>query len=1080
MICFALVISSFGILRQAQAAEEKPFDTTYNMKADPLTNTHGDSFENNTLEDGRIWTDKSVSAGDMTYHDDEGNALTTIEAAKDNFIVSLSALGQSYNVARLQVPVDTVFVIDLSSSMSAYDMAGNTGAPLGTTRDFLLVSALNTAIKSVMGANSENRVSVVGYAGNNTYTFLNLNHYDLASGDYFSITLTGSTHYINVNSALNGGAGTTTRAAVSGGTPTQLGIAAGARVLTNNTDTEYSFTRPDGEEDSVTRKPIMILMTDGDPTFGWLNFTMQSETGTSYTAGSGNPGAGDIGTDLTTILTASYWKDRIQDHYYPSGEAAPTVYTLGVGVTGVHALAVMDPVNKAAANSFSFQGTTYNLKTLLDDFISTGSTSPQISFPMNTRGSNTVWQLVSLTNTNRVVTSYAYTDGYYSADSEDALNSAFDSITQNIMTKGGYVTLPGEDPEFSGYLTMIDPLGKYMEFKDMKGIFVNGEMRRGSNFARLISQGPTLSGGGENTYYSNYLRTLSAHAGVSTAVAQELIESARAAKSIFYNSDAEGDFFNSIKWYADSNMKYVGNFYDDDGAPLAPPAGATCSIDLRGWYLDLSDYITEKPANLSNVFMTITTALEPGDFNLGDAGMDMPLIKGQQAVRWYIPAAMIPIRSVSYQEDPNNPGNSTVVVDKILPIKLAFTVGLKGGFDPSEVSDAYKKQFATPDGLGYHFYSNDWNGDPAKETIDTAEASFTPHEENPYYFYVEEADLYVKQGEDYVAATTLDDETTYYTLEEYFDQNAEDYMASRYLPVDRTVTDISVRAGGVPFIEAGQPKAHPISRLLKSDNVTQTNAYTSYAEFGARTSGGAYAITHYLGNNGRLTIPVTPLELRKEWTGEELDQVWVQLYRNGTPYREPVELDAAGAWKATIADLLSYTTTANAAGNVTGFTYTVAEGTMVEGEFHPSDPDNPLNGYDVSYTQPEWDAGHTTLSPAVVHNTQHTEGGNGGNVGGGGGNGGNGGGGNGGGGGNVGGGNGGGGEFGTGNGNGGGNGTGNGGGTGTIDDGKGSTSLPKAGDVLPRLIAIMLALASVAVVTIALIRARKKRRQASS
>ena len=1050
-ICFALVLSLFGRPQQAQAVE-KPFESAFDMNADPVTGFHGDFFSNNTLEDGRVWTDKSVSAGSMTYYDDKGKPLTTIDSAPDNFVVSLSALGQSYNIARLQVPVDTVFVIDLSSSMSAYDIAGNTGTAVGTTRDFLLVSALNQAIANIMSANPENRISVIGYAGNSTYTFLNLNHYELASGDYFSITVSGSTHTIRVNSALTGGSGTTASAAVTGGTPTQLGIAAGAQVLTNNTDTDYTFTRPDGEEGSITRKPVMILMTDGDPTFGWLNFTMQGETGATYTAGSGNPGAGDIGTDLTTILTASYWKDRIQDHYYPSGEEAPTVYTLGVGVTGVHAPSVMDPVRNAAANSFTFQGTTYNLKDLLDDFISTSATSPQISFPMNTRGSNTAWQSVNLTNTDRLITSYAYTDGYYNADSEGALNDAFDSITQNIVTKGGYVTSPGEDPEFSGYLTMIDPLGKYMEFHEAKGVFINGELWKGANFARLVSQGPTLPGGGENIYYSNYLRTLSAYAGVSETVAQELIESARAAKSIFYNSDS--DFFNSIKWYADSNMKYLGNFYGADGTPLAPPAGATASIDLRGWYLGLSDYITEKPVNLSNSFMTITTALEADNFNLGDTEMDMPLIKGQQAVRWYIPAAMIPIRSVAYQDDPGNPGNSTIVADQTLPIKLAFTVGLKKNFDPAEVSDAYKKQFAAPDGMGYYFYANDWSGNPAKETIDTAEASFTPHEDNPYYFYVEEADLFVKQGDNYVPATTLNDTDTYYTLEEYFDQNVAGYITTQYLPVDRSVTDISVRANGTPFIEAGQPKAHPVQRILKEENVTQTNAYTSYAEFGSRSSDGPYAITHYLGNNGRLMVPVAPLDLQKQWEGDALDQVWIQLYRNGEPYRAPVELNAAGDWRSTIEDLLSFATTANAEGNVAGFTYTVAEGTYDDGEFRPYDPENPMPGYDVSYTQPEWNDDHNVLGPAVIHNTQQGGGDNGGGNGG----------------------------DDNGNGGGGGNnngGNGNGSGAGTVDNGKGSSGLPKTGDELPIITLAVVALVAAALVTLIRALARRKKRLSS-
>ena len=966
LIC-CLLVSTLGAPQQALAVH-KAFTSVYDMQTDPLTCDYTEHFSNTTLEDGRLWTDKSVSTEPVTFRDGEGNELATVGSEQNNFLVSLSALGQSYNVRRVQTPVDAVFVIDLSSSMSAYGMNGDTSAPAGQTRDYLLISALNKAIDAVMSANPENRVAVVGYAGSNTYQLLNLDHYDLSDSDYFTITTSGSTHNVNVNTALAGGAGTTARAAVSGGTPTQLGIAAGARVLTENTTTTYSYMGPGDKEVTIARKPVMLLMTDGDPTYGWLNYTMEGETGASYTAGNGNPGSGDIGTDLTTILTAAYFKDAIRSHYYPQGELSPSIYTLGVGVNGVHAPAVMDPAQNAAANSYTYAGTSYNLKSLLNEFIDPGVIEPQVTFPMNNRGSNTAWNLIDLANTGHQISDYSYTDGYYSAASESALNDAFDSIVQNIVTRGGYVTLPGEDPQYSGYLTLVDPLGEHMEFKECKGMLVGNTIKKGVDFARVISPGPTNPDGSENLYYTNFRKVLATQVGVSEAVAQELLESARASKSIFYYDADNSD--HSIFWYADSDMKYVGNYYNTQGKKLAPPEGATCVVERHGMYMDMQNFVSSEPTNLSCTYLTVTTALKADDFVFTDVDMGTHLLKDQQVLRWHLPSALIPLRSVSYEEDPDSASGGKFKVDDTLPIRLMYTVGLKTDFDTAELSADYKARFATPDGTGYYFYTNDWNYGADKTTDDMAQSFFNPNEENPYYYFIEDAKLFIKQGDDYVPATAFDAAQTYYSQEEYFDQNVNQYLAKTYIPVRPEITEITVGDDGAPYVAAGQPKVHPEERHLKDDNVTGTDEWAHTVDAGSRPDITGLAITHYLGNNGRLTVPIVPLEIEKQWAGAKLDEVWAQLYRDGKPYRNAMRLSEANNWKVSFNDLLPFSTTADANGEVTSHTYTVSEGTVAGGTFTPYSAERPLADYDISYTQPVWGDDYDELTSAVIVNTR--------------------------------------------------------------------------------------------------------------
>ncbi|MDR1131381.1 MAG: VWA domain-containing protein, partial [Oscillospiraceae bacterium] len=379
----AVMLIPVVLAATATAEDQNESDRpAYETVVDESTHALTGNFDLNTLENGRLWTDKSVNTGSVTFHDAYGNPIQTIESEPDEFLITLSNLSQSYNVARLRVPVDTVIIIDLSSSMAIYGMDGNTAGLPGETRDYILVDALNTALNEIMEANPDNRVAVVGYSGTTTYNLLELDHYSSASGIFFEITTTSGIfggHNVNVSSDVRAEStfidpliveitdpDIDPQIAVNGGTNTQMGIAAGARILLN-ADTDYIYTDPNsGMAYNRTRQPVMLMMTDGDPTYGWLNYTMVGENGATYTAGNGNPGAGDIGTDLITILTSAYFKQEITQHYYPDSYASATFYTLGVGVNSIHAAAVMDPANSAAGVSHTFSGTAYNLKTLLD------------------------------------------------------------------------------------------------------------------------------------------------------------------------------------------------------------------------------------------------------------------------------------------------------------------------------------------------------------------------------------------------------------------------------------------------------------------------------------------------------------------------------------------------------------------------------------------------------------------------------------------------------------------------------------------------------------------------------------------
>ncbi|MFQ7472962.1 MAG: vWA domain-containing protein, partial [Anaerovoracaceae bacterium] len=108
-----------------------------------------------TEDIGRIWTDKTVSDKSISLSGDIGQDVTIEKEAGAEFQVALSALGSAADITdTTKVPTDTVFVLDLSNSMW-------TG---GYTKIDQMIEGANDAIKTLMRANPQNRVAVVGYS----------------------------------------------------------------------------------------------------------------------------------------------------------------------------------------------------------------------------------------------------------------------------------------------------------------------------------------------------------------------------------------------------------------------------------------------------------------------------------------------------------------------------------------------------------------------------------------------------------------------------------------------------------------------------------------------------------------------------------------------------------------------------------------------------------------------------------------------------------------------------------------------------------------------------------------------------
>lgn len=139
--------------------------------ADPITTgTWKDwGLDDTTQNVGRIWTDKSVSAGDIALTGAGGT--TTIQKGDSDFLTVFSALSSTSNLRdTVMTPLDIVLVLDASGSMDD---------PMGqgdrTKRIDALKAAANSFIDKIAESNGKiadesqrHRVSIVKFSGKKT------------------------------------------------------------------------------------------------------------------------------------------------------------------------------------------------------------------------------------------------------------------------------------------------------------------------------------------------------------------------------------------------------------------------------------------------------------------------------------------------------------------------------------------------------------------------------------------------------------------------------------------------------------------------------------------------------------------------------------------------------------------------------------------------------------------------------------------------------------------------------------------------------------------------------------------------
>ena len=526
------VVMLFGLLPvTAFAVEGNDQQTTASVSstADGDTRyTYQSVFNlNNTRYDGRIWTDKTVMSEDMKftgnlhYPDQAGTGQATIELGTDeDFLVSYSALASTTSVIeQSKSPLDLVLVLDLSPMSN--NVEGKCRA---------LLNAVAEAVESLIGMNPENRVSVVAYSSQ-AEVLLPLDKYSHVSFSYSGQAMSGATVTCNYRTAEGGTSETLTFPVANGNTSginkyTQMGIYTGMNILLNAKDKEVEIG-----DDRVTRQPVMILLSEGDPKIASTNINNPTPSGVPVTGLTGfdsnniwdgedngveirrNVGLSNANPQssqwderhaqtFATLLTAAYMKQEVTEAYFGSGlfgdEEETLMYTVGIRTASANspelAEIMLDPstyLNEETSNELSDDFIRY-----IEDYIKEGTVSmPDAGIDDH----ETVFNMDDSEFKLNDIDELKYNDLFFNVigDGGDLdFGDIFGDILTDITSSVGHgsTQVDENDPEGyqSGYITYTDPIGDYMTVKAVKAMIIDD----------VIYENPTVSKEGNTTTYT--------------------------------------------------------------------------------------------------------------------------------------------------------------------------------------------------------------------------------------------------------------------------------------------------------------------------------------------------------------------------------------------------------------------------------------------------------------------------------------------------------------------------------------------------------------------------------------------------
>lgn len=829
----------------------------YELTADPSTmdgwKTYFMPEKLSTANAGGVWTDKSVFTDASAF-----SAVNGVEMTEEgeNFLVALSAIAANKEIVGYStIPTDTVLVLDLSNSMGGHE-------------DDLIVSA-NVAIQKLLDINKNNRVGVVLYS-TTAMQLLPIGSYT-TSTDRVNIGTWRNPEYVDVPNYLQWEnnndvsihddvrdannrkvADYTSAKDFSGGTYIQDGLWEALDMF----EEQDTVIADDNWQGGQKRKPILVLMSDGAPSYGTTNFA--SVGGSNV----GTGGAGSITESMgfLTQLTASYVKNRIEAHYGQQGESL--FYTLGFNMDGIAAgtqrntaRSVLDPANSTSSINAAWNAYLTNNSVEITAYNSNG----------NQRNYNIA--------KNAYATNQMYVNEYFESD-EDSLFAAFDDIVNEILIQSRYYPthLEGGTPDFSGYVTFTDIIGEYMEVKGIKGILLGNTLFSGAAMASKLNdhtddglgtvENPTALG-------DEFIRAVKTRLGItSTADAQALVARAFEHGQLAYDA-ATGAYSNYIGWYAKADGTFAGFWHE--GVTTAP-ADAVYVNKSYGFLGETDGSI----ADSDMMYMSVQVHTN--------------IRTGVQQMLWKVPAALVPMVTYLVTLDGTNIANAqnaqlTVEDENVSPIRLLYEVGLKDTVNELTVASITDAKHLSADGVTRRFWSNYFDiSSPDHEHHVTTTAEFLPSEENERFYYTTPSVVYKKSGDSYVkvAEGELVAGGEYYHRRYIFEENNPSPVFL-YEKLSATTLDLVIANGwnasyqvsqtdtGAYVVPAGTVAREltPYSEEKADDGAATQSAHMIFYPYVAVHNEMAY-VDMNLGNNGLLEVtPAQGLKLTKTLDIEE-------------------------------------------------------------------------------------------------------------------------------------------------------------------------------------------------------------------
>lgn len=419
--------------QQVNAAENAARTAT----ADNVTinNWHdANALDDSTKNVGRIWTDKSVSAGDVTLtsREKESGTATIKKGADSDFLVGLSALSSTAKITgQTTVPLDIVLVLDVSGSMDD---------PMGSADRTKRIDALKDAVNSFIDGsatvndqradkNKQNRIAVVKFAGNKTSKVGNDQYRQSLYWYNYTQVVSGYKAYTSGNKSE----GETT---VNALTPAGCTAADYAMDLTK-TLVDQSKTDANNNADRKNVKRVVIFFTDGEP---------------NHQSGFDESVANSAITSAKTIKTDA------------------DIYTIGI-FSGADVSITGHSGSGSWSAKEKFNAFMHGLSSNYPD--------AETYKKLGTRAKDSKGQ------------DAAY---YKVATKADELKNIFTQIEDEIISSAQSPTQvdQGEDPSDAGFITLTDQLGDYMQVDDINTLVYANQLYKHLDKTETTKDGKTV------------------------------------------------------------------------------------------------------------------------------------------------------------------------------------------------------------------------------------------------------------------------------------------------------------------------------------------------------------------------------------------------------------------------------------------------------------------------------------------------------------------------------------------------------------------------------------------------------------